>query len=385
MKDEDIRIEPKTTRGKLVKRIWGILPALFLIILILVIAGLFAKIRGEAKRLKAEKLAELHLKRPPVNVVVQELLPRTIRDRISLPGVVEPWVRLQIMSEIHGKVIEVSLKEGDMVAKGDVIVRIDPRDYQNVLDSARASYKLAVANRNRSQALFKDELISQSGMDSAKTKVVTLKSAMENAQLQFERCTIKAPISGVINRLDAKVGLLLNVSDPVAELLQIDRVKIVVGIPESDVNDVRSLSHVDLTIDALDGKTVTGEKYFLARSPDTLARLYRLELTVDNRAGDILPGMFARAEIVKKEVTDSIVIPLYAVITRREKQFVYVEENRKVKTRRVELGILDGWHVQILDGLKLGERVIVVGHRSVEEGQEVNVARTITDPRELVE
>ncbi|MFQ5587138.1 MAG: hypothetical protein ACE5GF_10030, partial [Thermodesulfobacteriota bacterium] len=95
-------------------------------------------------------------------------------------------------------------------------------------------------------------------------------------------------------------------------------------------------------------------------------------------------GMFARAEVVKREVADAIVIPLYAVITRRDDRFVFVEEGGKARARRVKVGILDGWRIQILDGLKAGERVIVVGHRSVEEGQEVNVARTVTDPRELV-
>ena len=385
MNDEDIHIEPTTARGRWVKRIWGSLPALVLIILLLVIAGLFVKIKGDAARLKAEKLAELHLERPPVNVVVQELVPGIIRDRINLPGVVEPWVRLELMSEVSGKVIEVDVKEGDRVAEGDVVLRIDPRDYRNALDSASASYELAAANWERAEKLLRDELISPSEIESVKARVVTSRAAMESARLQLERTTVTSPISGVINRLDAKVGLLLGVSDPVAELLQIDRVKVVVGIPESDVSAVRGLTHVDLTIDALEGKTVTGEKYFLASSPDTTARLYRFELSVDNKSGEILPGMFARAEVVKSEVADAIVVPLYAVITRRDDRFVYVEKGGKAGAREVELGILDGWRIQILDGLKAGERVIVVGHRSIEEGQEVTVVRTVTDPGELVE
>ena len=114
------------------------------------------------------------------------------------------------------------------------------------------------------------------------------------------------------------------------------------GIPESDVSAVRGLTHVDLTIDALEGKTVTGEKYFLASSPDTTARLYRFELSVDNRDGEILPGMFARAEVVKSEVADAIVVPLYAVITRRDDRFVYVEEGGEARARRLKLASLMG-------------------------------------------
>ncbi|MCP3678647.1 MAG: efflux RND transporter periplasmic adaptor subunit, partial [Deltaproteobacteria bacterium] len=288
MKDEDINIEPRSARGRWVRRIWGALPALTLLLLIIIIVGFSVKIKGDAKRLKAEKLAEILLKRPPVNVVVQELVAGTIRDRVNLPGVVEPWVRLDLMSEIHGRVIEVAVKEGETVVKGDVILRVDPRDYLNTLDSASASYELAAANWERAEKLLIDELISPSEIEGIKARMVTTRAAMESARLQLERTTVTSPISGVINRLDAKIGLLLGVADPVAELLQIDRVKVVVGIPESDVGAVRGLSRIDLTIDALGGKTVTGERYFLASSPDTTARLYRFELAVDNRDGEIL-------------------------------------------------------------------------------------------------
>ena len=383
MENEELDIEPKTARGRWVKRVWGNLPALILIVLVLLIISLAVKIKGDAQRLEAEKLAEVRLKGQAVNVVVQELVPSTIRDRLSLPGIVEPWVRLELMAEVYGKVVEVSRKEGEQVQVGDVLLRIDSRDYENALDSARASYKLAAANLERAESLFRDELISRSDMESVAAEVVSLRAAMETARLQLERCTITAPLSGVINRLDAKVGLLLNISDPVAELLKIDRVKVAVGIPESDVNEVRALSHVKVTIDALGGRTVTGEKYFLASAPETVARLYRLELALDNKGEEILPGMFARAEVVKREVSDTLVIPLYAMITRSDNRFVYVEEGGKAVARVVTPGILDGWRVQIVDGLAPGERVIVVGHRSVEEGQAVNVSRTVTDPAEL--
>ncbi|MFQ5329139.1 MAG: efflux RND transporter periplasmic adaptor subunit [Thermodesulfobacteriota bacterium] len=385
MNDEEIHIEPTTPRGRWVKRIWGALPALILLLLLVVIAGLSVKIKGDAKRLKAEKLAALHLERPPVNVVVQRLEPETIQDRMNLPGVVAPWVSLELKPEVSGRVIEVAVTEGERVAEGDVMLRIDPRDYRNTLDSAAAAYELAAANWERAEKLLRDELISPSKIEDVKARLITSRAEMESAKLQLERTTVTAPITGVINRLDAKVGLLLGVADPVAELLQVDRVKVVVGIPESDVNAVRGLTHIDLTIDALGSKTVTGKNVFLAKSPDTTARLYRLVLAVDNREDEILPGMFARAEVVKREVAGAIVVPLYAVITRRDDRFVYVEEGGKAVARRVEVGILDGWRIQILNGLKAGERVIVVGHRSVEDGQEVNVTRTVTDSGELVE
>ena len=383
MNDEWVRIEPKKIRNKSLKWIWKVIPTLFLALFIVVIGWLFLKIIDESSRLEAEKMAERRQEPPPVNIVIQKVVPEIIHDRVNLPGIVEPWVRLQLLSEIRGRVVEVMVREGDNVEQGDVLVRLDSRDYQIGLDSAHAEYELAMADLNRARILFKRELITPAEIDIVGTKVMTLKAAVENAALQLERCTIIAPISGVINKLDAKVGLLLTVSDPVGELLQIDRVKVAIGIPESDVSAVRKLSHVNLTIEALGGKKFSGEKYFLSSSPDTLAHLYRMELALDNRIGEVLPGMFTRAEIVKSKLTKSIVIPLYSVITRRDERFVYVEAEGKAKIKSVELGILDGWRVQVIKGLKPGDRVIVVGHRDVDDGQKIKVLSAITNSREL--
>jgi membrane fusion protein (multidrug efflux system) len=93
----------------------------------------------------------------------------------------------------------------------------------------------------------------------------------------------------------------------------------------------------------------------------------------------LLPGMFVRAEIVKKVATASLSVPLYTVITRNQEQFVYLEKGGLAERRPVELGILEDWKVQIKKGLTPGDRVIVEGHRNVEEGQKVNVVRVVSE------
>jgi membrane fusion protein (multidrug efflux system) len=87
--------------------------------------------------------------------------------------------------------------------------------------------------------------------------------------------------------------------------------------------------------------------------------------------------MFARVEIVKREVTDSIVVPVYAVINRNEQNFVYVvAEDDVVSLRSIETGLQESWRVEVTEGLAPGERLVVVGQRDVEDGQSVNVMRT---------
>ncbi len=371
-----------TSKERLLKRIWGMLPSLFVVMLIIIIVAMSSRIRTEGERIRAEKLASMHKERPPVNVVTLEVSPMRVRDRLDLPAQVEAWVELKVSAEVSGKVIRVPLQEGAQVNKDDIIAVIDTRDYENELTSIRAEYELAQSNLARTKDLFEEKLITKAQLDSDAARADNLHALLLNAELRLERCQIKAPLSGILNHLDAKEGLHLNIQDPVAVILDIHRVKVSAGIPESDVDDVRRLEHFDIHISAL-GKTVQGKRYFLSKSPESFAHLYKLEIEVDNPRGEILPGMFARAAIVKQEVKNGFAVPLYAVISRGGEQFIFIEKDGTAHARLVETGILDGWRIQITKGLAEKEHVIVVGHRSVDEGQNVNVIRTVSDPEEL--
>jgi RND family efflux transporter MFP subunit len=298
--------------------------------------------------------------------------------------VVEPWVRLAVMAEVRGKVIQKALEEGDEVKKGDLIAVLDSRDYVNAYNSAKALYDTALSSFNRYSELYKATLATRSQLDTATANMENAKASMETAKLSVDRCRIYAPFSGILNRVYFEKDQYINIGDMMAEMLQVDRVKVNVGIPESDVEAVRRLENFEITFDALNGKMVKGTKVYLSKTTETAARLYSLKLAVDNQDYEILPDMFARVEIVKREVTDSIVVPVYTVINRNDKNHVYlVGEDNSVSIRPIEMGLQESWQVEVTQGLAPGERLVVVGHRSVEDGQTVNVMRTIDNMEAL--
>ncbi len=365
--ENNIKSKP-TASKKWLMRLWGILPSLFLMGLIFVIVTLFGSIKSEGERIKTERASQLKQKQPDVNVVVLEMIPATIKDRINLPGITEPWVKLTVLTEVTGKVIKKMMEEGNTVNKGNIIAVLDSRDYQNVYNSAKASHETAIATLNRMRNLHEEQLSTRSQLDEATAQAENYKSARDSASLNIERCTVRAPISGVINRLLIDNGQYLNMSDPVAEILQTDKIKVKVGIPESDVDAVRTLTNFAVTIDALNSRVFQAEKYFLSKTADAMARLYNLDLVLENPAGEILPDMFVRVEIVKKEVPESLSIPLYSIITRNNENIVYVVNENTAHSRTVEIGLQEGWRVEIIKGLSPGDKVIVVGHRSVNDG-----------------
>ena len=97
-----------------------------------------------------------------------------------------------------------------------------------------------------------------------------------------------------------------------------------------------------------------------------------------------MPGMFVRADIVKKVVKDAIVIPLYSVISRNDEQFVFVAEQGTVSKRPVHLGIMEQWQVEVVNGLAPGEQVVIEGHRELEDGQTIKAVRVVNDAGELL-
>ncbi len=375
---------PTRLRRFIFNKMSTVLSILFLVVLIGTIIGLSGTIKAEKARMTTEKKEAIAKERPAANVVLLDVSPSTIYDRINLPGVIEPWEKLSVLSKVHGTVNKMEVSEGDKVSKGQVIARLDPADSQIVLNSTKATYELAIANQNRLMPLYKKGIIPQAEIEKLDAEVETSKAAFENAKLNHSRCVITAPISGIIRRLDAKEGLLLNVSDPVAEILQIDKVKAVVGIPESDVALVRNIKDVNLTIQALGDKEIVGRTHFLASSPENGARLYRLELAIDNSDNLILPGMFFRAQLVKKAFQDTVAVPLYTVIKRENQQFVYVEEDGVARIKPVELGVIEDWRVQVTDGLSFGSRVVIEGHRDIDDGHKLKVVRVLNDPMEAL-
>ena len=370
---------PQSSRAKIVHFIWRNLPRLVLLCMVLLFVGMLKQCSSQKEQLAAEKAAAIAQDRPLVNIVTLVLKPTTISDRINLPGSVEPWTRLSLLAKIGGSITKVIVKEGDLVKEGDIIALIDPRDYRIALNRAKAAYKLAKANFDRDTKVYAKGVIPTAELEAKETNMQTANADMANAELLLSRCAIKAPMSGVISKLDAKVGLLLSIADPIAVILKMDKVKAVIGIPESDITAVRSLKNVAITIKALDNLVVTGTKYFLAPMPESAARSYRLELALDNQDGNILPGMFIRADLVKKVVQDAVTIPFYSVISRNNEQYVYVEKDGVVQKRLVKLGTMEKWMVEITDGLSHDENVVIEGHRDVENDQKVKVVKSITE------
>ena len=377
-------MDKSDSKTKILRFLWGIFPWLIVGLILGLIVILGGRIIEEQGRLAEAKKAAMKKEVPAVRVITLTLKPERLEDKISLPAEVEPSEDLWVKAEVKGQVVSIPAKEGRLVKKGQLLVKLDDRDYRSRLARIGANYRLARQDFERMAALVEKNIAAESKLDEIEARLEDLTAQRNEAQRSLDRTSITAPISGRLNEIKAKKGDLLDVNQKVAQILQFNKVKVMVGVPESDVAAVFDLNEAEVIIEALGNRKVQGKKVFLSSQPRTLARLYDLELMVPNPDGRILPGMFGQVELVKRVFDQALAVPLYAVITRGDERFVYVEKDGQAEKRLIKLGVLVGWQIHVEAGLSPGERVIVVGHRFLDDGQAVKVIKDVSDPSEIL-
>ncbi len=372
-------------RTKILRFFWGLFPWLIVILIVAFIVNLGGRIKEEKAKLTEAKKAAIKKEVPAVRVITMTLKPGRLEDKINLPAEVVPHENLWVKAEVPGQVVAIPVKEGQMVRKRQILIRLDDRDLLSQLERIEANYELAKLEYDRIATLVKKKITAATNLDKIKAQLKDLTAQRRMATLALSRTRIIAPIGGRLNEIKTEVGDQMVPGKAVVQILQFSKVKVVVGVPESDVSSVFDLDEAMVIIEALDKRKVKGRKIFLSRQPRSMARLYDLELMIPNPDGHILPGMFARVELVKAVFEKALTVPLYAVITKGDERFVYVEKDGRAEKRTVELGVLVDWQVQVTAGLKPAERVIVVGHRFLDDGQVVEVIKNVSHPREILE
>lgn len=359
---------------------WVILLVGLVVVGVIIVMMIISKQSAiEEMRKKEESLR----KEMVANIKTWEVKTSTLVNDIHLPGVVQAWENLVLESEVTGKITDIEKSEGDSVKAGEIIAHIDPRDYLSALSKAKADLVLAKQNLNRTKSLKKQGAVPQSQLDSAQAEYDRAASALETAQHNLDRCTIKAPFSGIINNKYIAIGTLANPGSKIIELVDLSKVKIDIGIPENDFDKVRNLKEAEITVSSLGNRKFTGKKVFLSVKPIEQALVYTLQLSIENKEGLLVPGMFVDANIVREIIENAIVVPIFSVIARNDNTFCFVVNEEKAQQKDVELGIRKGRFVHIKSGLSVGDKLVVLGQRQIEHDQKVNVVEEINQIESL--
>ena len=304
------------------------------------------------------------------------------------------WVELR--PQVSGTITEVRFEDGQRVAKGDVLVVIDPRPYAAAvaeakadLAAARHTLELAEKQRVRAERLVKKGHVSQSVLDErisdhtvAISQVESAKAKLEQAEIDLDYAYVKAPISGRLSRAEITEGNLVEAGPNAPILTSIVATDAIYADFEVDertylrhmhgvakAGEAASALPVELTIDAGELRSYSGRIHSFDNQIDPATGTIRARAIFSNEDGSLLPGIFAEVRLGGPTVEEVVLLNPGAVGTDQDRKFVYlVDENDQVVYREVSLGAsVDGKRV-ITHGLAVGERVIVGGLMKVRPG-----------------
>ncbi len=310
-------------------------------------------------------------------VSIQVIEPRRVENRIYLTGLVEAWEAVTISAEISGQIEWQGLEEGDPVAMGQEILRISTTSIQARLDQARAEQTLGAQDFERVHELRERGISSSQEYDRASANRDAASARLRMAEIDFAHSVIKTQMPGVIDRLYNEAGEFVAVGKPLARVVQVDKLKVLVGIPERDVARFHTGDTVAVRFDAMPDDTFDAKIFRVATTAEPATRTFRTEIEVTNPAGVLKPGMIAVVALVREAFPQAITVPMFSVLSRPEGLFVFIEIEAKAVMRAVDVGFFQGGQVLITRGLNAGDRLISVGQRSLRDGESVRVVPAV--------
>lgn len=325
---------------------------------------------------------------------------------ISATGTLDPVEQVEVGTQVSGDISKIYVDFNSLVKKGQVIAELDKSKLKATLAQAEIAYKSAqtdfkykesIYNRQRKLANTNSASVveletAEYNMNSAALAVESRKNEVEEAKLNLSYATIKSPISGVVLKRAVDVGqtVAASMSTPTLFVIAKDlsQMKVMANVDEADIGQVKPGQAVEFYVDAFDNETFYGTVQEVRLNPTTTSNVvtYTVVITANNPEQKLLPGMTATCTIITRQIKDAIAIPVKALkfmpqkksydidkkmqnknishnalqkIDKKESAHVWVNFMDNATFCPVKIGISDGVNVQIVDGLKAGDSVIV--------------------------
>jgi membrane fusion protein (multidrug efflux system) len=364
----------------------------------------------------------------PIPVRVQS--PRHVQQPVSVAvsGTVEANITALTAFQVGGRVLHVYVQEGQHVVKGQLLADLDPTDYRNGFDAAAGQADAASAlnakakaglrqqeleqaridfdrwqdEYNRMRYLFEHKSLPandftkiEAGFNAARERYDMAKSGtrtedklaasaqynaataqMQEAKKRLADCQLRAPIDGFIGMRQLEVGVTVAPGLPVISVVDLNPVKVRVGIPESEVGKVHEGARAAVSIPSLDGKQFEGRVEAIAAASDPASRTYVSKIVVPNPSRVLLAGMVSEAHLFGDTQVNAITVPGSAIVrdARGVSQvFVLAPGQNRVSSKRVEVGTMIDNQVEVRSGLTGNEQVVVDGQQNVREGSLVKI------------
>ena len=312
----------------------------------------------------------------------------------TFSGTVQAGVESRISFKVPGTVIEVKVKVGDSVRKGQLIARIDPKDFKLRMQEAEAALTQAVAaarnarsQHERVMALWENRNAAKGDLDaaraareSAEAAVQSIEKRLEQARLQVSYTKLTAPVSGSIAEVMVEVNENVLAGTPILVLTSGDVPEVRVAVPEAMIAQVQVGSPATVMFGALADESFEATVTEVGVSATEYATTFPVTVRLKTKAPDIRPGMAAEVSfrIETSDTRERILVPPVSVGEDRQGRYVFILEPTEdgfgiTRRRPVTVGELTADGLEIFDGLVEGELVVTAGVSKIIDGQKVRL------------
>jgi len=313
-----------------------------------------------------------------IQAAVVEAKHTSVPIRVEVTGQVAPIFQAVLSSRIQGTIDKLLVREGTKVYKGQLLIQLDSRDLQADLARGTAEVENAKTHLDRMSQLYAEEAVSKQEMENAIMGYKVAEANRKAVEAQLSYTSVRAPFNGVITEKKVEAGELASPGQPLLKMEDPQRLRLEATVAEGDLRSVSHRDKIKVVIDALGGQALIGTVSQILPAGDPQTHTFTVKVDLPKIAG-LKTGMFGRF-FLDKGVTQTILVPLTAVIERGELSSLYVVgTDRIARLRWVKLGRRLDEHVEILSGINEGERVLTDGGQGV-DGATVQIVETVASP-----
>jgi len=305
----------------------------------------------------------------PVEVAVARQ--DTVVDAILATGQIEAIQSTELRAEVEGRVVEILVREGSEVEKGDGLFRIDDQELKAQVARASAERDLAEQALARTRQLLDQNAASTADLERAEATARSNRASLTLLELRLSRTVVRAPFSGVLGSRRVSLGDYVTSSDPLITIQTVDPERVVFTVPERYAGSVRRGQQVVFRVASLPAEEFSGTVDFVSPSVELPSRTLLVKAVVPNGRRHLQAGMFAEARLATATRPRAVVIPEEAILSVQGTQIVWVVTDGKVVRRPVVIGVRAPGQAEITSGVSAGEQVVVGGLEMLQEGASV--------------
>lgn len=305
--------------------------------------------------------------REVVDVVTAEAVVKPLGIEIEAVGTARANESVDVTSKISNRITAIRFEEGDRVRKGAILVEFDSAEARASLAEAEAALAESQNNFKRSRDLYTQQALSVSQLDLIEAALKGNQARVDVAKARLADTIIRAPFDGNTGFRRVSVGSLVAPGTVITTLDDASLIKLDFTVPETYLYVLQKQLPVLAATAGLPGREFNGEVTQIDSRVDPVSRSIAVRAELPNPKGELRPGMFMTVKL-QGEVTPALLVPEGAIVPEQSRTFVFVVENGEASRREVKLGKRRPGVVEVLEGLKEHERVVVEGTQNLRDG-----------------